>query len=182
MLKNNLHKILFVILACFLVLVTAIPASAASAAAPKTYENGMKTPPPPKEDLIPYYRSTTSSISTGGISIMSMNPGDIYLDSGASIIGINPANGAPVFQGSTTAQMMVAEVGVVCELQQWNGSYWVTVATSPSITAYNNAGSSTSATYNAPRGYYYRTYSTHWAINNGKREQGNSASDWKPFS
>lgn len=181
MLKNNLHKVLLVVMACFLVLVTALPVSAAGT---KKNEPGMLTPPPPDIYKYPSYGSVTGGTAgTGGdVSINSMNPGDIYLNYGVSDIGYDPNNSKAVFSGTTHATQLVGEVGIMCELQRWTGSSWVTVATTEPTKWYNNyLATITASSSNWSKGYYYRTYSTHWVLHNGTRETGYSASHYTSF-
>lgn len=178
MLKLNLHKVLLVVMACFLVLVTAVPASAAGT---QKTEPGMLTPPPPDIYKYPSYSSTRDS-GDGEISINAMNPGDIYLDYGVSDIGWDPNNQKAVFSGTTNATQFVQEAGILCELQRWTGSSWVTVDSSAPSYWYNNVLASTSdSSSNWSSGYYYRTYSTHWVFHNGVRETGYSASHYTSF-
>lgn len=170
MLRQNMHKVLLVFLSCFIILVFAVPA--AHAAENETvYPGGMLTAPPPAKDFIPRYESVTSPLGTGTVPMGSINPGDVYLDSGIVNIAKNP-NGTIALSGSTSAYVKVQEIGLRLTLQRWTGTYWTSVYTSSDFTAANAASVNGSANASASAGYYYRVMGTHWINHLGVNEQG----------
>lgn len=165
-------------LSFILMLLACTPVFAASSESKKK-EPGMLTTPPPAEYAVPYYQSERVSNTTGTVTPDSINPGDIYLDAGTSSIGTD-ASGNPVFKGDTSLVQKAQTVGCISELQKWDGSKWVTVDT-VSATYPNFYYVSVSKTGTAVHGYYYRTYSTHTAVNYTYSEVGHSATPYKAF-
>lgn len=173
MFKHNMHKVLLVVLSCFMLLVLTVPANAAENET-TAYPNGMLTSPPPAADQVGrYYSTTTSRLGSGGLASPqgSLNPGDVYLDSGITTIGKSPS-GDIAMSGTTSAYTVVQKIGVRLTLQRYTGSYWTSVATTSDTVLSNSSYVSTSSTASATKGYYYRVVGTHWINQNGITEQG----------
>lgn len=140
-----------------LVLALVFPASAQAAAA----HSGAKTSPPPGSIVV--YSST-------------FDPNHQYLSDGVTTLS-NGGNGNASVTSKTTASRQVDTIGVKWKLEQWTGSSWVEVASTPDHTASNTTLVMASLSHKVSSGYYYRVISTHWAIKGGVREQGTRTSD-----
>ncbi|MFC5701720.1 DUF6147 family protein [Cohnella faecalis] len=98
------------------------------------------------------------------------NPSHLYLDSGGS--SITASTGKVTVAASTTALIAVDSIGITFYVQKWNGSSWETVG-SGTTTGGNNASSYTnSLARTVTSGYYYRSRTIHWVIENGVYEEG----------
>jgi hypothetical protein len=166
MLRHNLHKVLLVVLSCFIVLLFTVPAHAAGAVT--VYPNGMLTPPPPASDMVARYVSNSSRLS---INSTTLSASDIYLNLGITTIG-KTSSGDIGMSGTTTAYSIVSTIGVKLSLQQWSGSSWTSIYTSSDTTSSNAASVTMTASRSAAKGYYYRLVGTHWVSHNGTYESG----------
>ena len=92
-----------------------------------------------------------------------------YLSSGSGHIVI-AGTGSVTVSGSTTAYQNVDQIKVTLFLQRLESGSWVTVATLGPRTKYNTNYVSNSKTYSVARGYYYRVYGGHTAIEGSKSE------------
>jgi hypothetical protein len=169
MLKHNLHKVLLVLLSCFLIMSLSAPIQAA---APKKHENGALTSPPPAEDMTARYVPNYSTPDDGGMSTQSVwNPNHIYLSRGETNMGVSYDNDL-VYMGNTYALQFVQQVGIQLTLQRWTGDYWVDVDRAPQSILYNTAQAGWSHELWVAPGYYYRCVGTHWIDHNGIHEDG----------
>lgn len=141
-----------------LVVALLLPVSAQAMSAGVT---GAKTSPPPGNIVV--YSST-------------FDPNHKYLSDGVTVLS-NGGKGTASVTGKTTSAQEVDTIGVKWKLEQWTGSSWVEVASTPDYTASNKTLVAATSSSNVSTGYYYRVTSTHWVIKNGVREQGTRTSD-----
>ncbi|MFC5530600.1 hypothetical protein [Cohnella yongneupensis] len=98
------------------------------------------------------------------------NPAHLYLDSGTC--GIAAQSGSVILSASTSANTVVDSIGITVYVQKWNGSAWETYGSGSTLGGNNLAYYSNSVLKSVTPGYYYRTRSIHWVIENGVYEEG----------
>lgn len=92
-----------------------------------------------------------------------------YLSSGSGHI-VLAGTGKVTISGSTSAYQIVDTVKLTLYLQRLENGQWVPVATLGPKAVYNTNYVSNSKTYSVARGYYYRVYGGHTAIEGSKSE------------
>lgn len=92
-----------------------------------------------------------------------------YLSSGSGHI-VLAGTGKVTISGSTSAYQTVDTVKLTLYLQRLVNGQWVTVATLGPKAVYNTNYVSNSKTYSVARGYYYRVYGGHTAIEGSTSE------------
>lgn len=98
------------------------------------------------------------------------NPNHLYLDSGTATISASA--GTVTVSASTTAVVNADSIGVTIYVQKWNGSAWETVGSGNTMGGNNSTLYSVSFPKSVTSGYYYRSRTIHWVIENGTYEEG----------
>ncbi|MBO9599411.1 MAG: hypothetical protein J7559_16510 [Cohnella sp.] len=102
------------------------------------------------------------------------NPNHLYLDSGSC--SITAKTGSVVSAANTSANQSVDSIGVTIYVQKWNGTSWENFGAGNTLGGNDTAYYSNAVSKTVTPGYYYRTRSIHWVIENGVYEQGENVS------
>ena len=124
--------------------------------------------------------SAASNVAVSGINMVPSSQADImgvfdpshnYLEDGYSTIN-DLGEGEVHMSASTTGKSYVDSLGGEMILQQWTGTMWVDVYSSPSNTESDVRTLRFTASTTVDTGYYYRIISIHWAEHDGVYEEG----------
>ncbi len=102
------------------------------------------------------------------------DPSHLYLDSGSC--SITAKTGSVIASANTSANREVDSIGVTIYVQKWNGSSWENFGAGNTLGGNDTAYYSNAVSKSVTPGYYYRTRSIHWVIENGVYEQGENVS------